>query len=123
MTGPESIWRVYLGTFPTPSSEWRISLMDTEQTPDSDVVASLLYCTAYNPVSCLGGERIWPEHCLLNFEASVLHINPMQIQVKALVLMDVPRMAVFMQWPAVDGRADNFSSIDGSFGYSETVTK
>lgn len=86
MTRPESIWRrVYLGTFSTPFNEWRISLMDTEQTPDSDVVASLLYCTAYNPVSCLGGERIWPEHCLLNFEASVLHINPMQIQVKALV--------------------------------------
>ena len=69
----------------TLASEWRIGLMDTEQTPDSDVVASLLYCTAYNPVSCLGGERIWPEHCLLNFEASVLYINPMQIQVKALV--------------------------------------
>ena len=40
----------------TLASEWRIGLMDTEQTPTS----WRHYCTAYNPAACLGGEQIWP---------------------------------------------------------------
>ena len=46
-----------LNTLGLVASEWRIGLVDMEQIPTS----WRHYCTAYNPVACLGRERIWPE--------------------------------------------------------------